>query len=98
MVCNKIIPGERGKSIAKSRLTCAMGAAFGIVLASTSLAPLQLRAQTATATAAPVAAGTSKPNILVIYGDDIGQTNISAYSLGVVGYKRRTPTASPGPA
>src|SRR5262245_44760864 len=30
-----------------------------------------------------------KPNILVIFGDDIGQTNISAYSLGVVGY--RTP-------
>src|SRR5262245_54624741 len=30
-----------------------------------------------------------KPNILVIFGDDIWQTNISAYSLGVVGY--RTP-------
>ncbi|MHB9797437.1 arylsulfatase [Pseudomonas sp. MT3] len=30
-----------------------------------------------------------KPNILVIFGDDIGQTNISAYSQGVVGY--RTP-------
>ena len=30
-----------------------------------------------------------KPNILVIFGDDIGQTNISAYGLGVVGY--RTP-------
>jgi arylsulfatase len=30
-----------------------------------------------------------KPNILVIFGDDIGQTNISAYSFGVVGY--RTP-------
>jgi arylsulfatase A-like enzyme len=32
---------------------------------------------------------TEKPNILVIFGDDIGQTNISAYGLGVVGY--RTP-------
>src|SRR5262245_20563848 len=30
-----------------------------------------------------------KPNILVIFGDDIGQTNISAYSFGVMGY--RTP-------
>src|SRR5262249_41987323 len=30
---------------------------------------------------------TAKPNILVIFGDDIGQTNISAYSFGVVGYK-----------
>jgi arylsulfatase A-like enzyme len=28
-----------------------------------------------------------KPNILVIMGDDVGQTNISAYSFGVVGYK-----------
>jgi arylsulfatase A-like enzyme len=28
-----------------------------------------------------------KPNILVIFGDDIGQTNLSAYSFGVVGYK-----------
>jgi arylsulfatase A-like enzyme len=28
-----------------------------------------------------------KPNILVIFGDDIGQTNVSAYSFGVMGYK-----------
>jgi len=28
-----------------------------------------------------------KPNILVIFGDDIGQTNISAYADGVVGYE-----------
>jgi len=28
-----------------------------------------------------------KPNILVIFGDDVGQTNISAYSFGVLGYK-----------
>jgi arylsulfatase A-like enzyme len=30
-----------------------------------------------------------KPNILVIFGDDVGQTNVSAYSHGVMGY--RTP-------
>ncbi|MGB5894900.1 MAG: arylsulfatase [Ignavibacteriaceae bacterium] len=30
-----------------------------------------------------------KPNILVIWGDDIGQSNISAYSQGMMGY--RTP-------
>jgi arylsulfatase len=29
----------------------------------------------------------SQPNILVIWGDDIGQTNISAYSRGVMGYQ-----------
>ena len=33
------------------------------------------------------AGAADKPNILVIYGDDIGQTNISAYGHGVVGYK-----------
>ena len=33
------------------------------------------------------AGAAEKPNILVIFGDDIGQTNISAYSMGVVGYK-----------
>jgi arylsulfatase len=33
-----------------------------------------------------LAIGQDKPNILVIMGDDIGQTNISAYSMGLVGY------------
>ena len=28
-----------------------------------------------------------KPNILVIWGDDVGQSNISAYTHGMVGYK-----------
>jgi arylsulfatase len=28
-----------------------------------------------------------KPNIVIIWGDDIGQTNISAYSDGLMGYK-----------
>lgn len=34
-------------------------------------------------------ANSSKPNILVIFGDDVGQSNISAYTMGLVGY--RTP-------
>jgi hypothetical protein len=28
-----------------------------------------------------------KPNILVIWGDDIGRDNISAYSMGIMGYQ-----------
>src|SRR6202050_5546565 len=35
---------------------------------------------------APAASG-KKPNILVIMGDDIGQSNLSAYTFGVMGYK-----------
>ncbi len=34
-----------------------------------------------------VIAATDKPNILVMWGDDIGQSNISAYTRGMMGYK-----------
>ena len=37
----------------------------------------------------PAVAQETKPNILVIWGDDIGQSNISAYTMGLMGY--RTP-------
>ena len=32
-------------------------------------------------------AATGKPNIVVIWGDDIGLTDVSAYSLGLMGFK-----------
>src|SRR5216683_5390652 len=35
----------------------------------------------------PPAAGGGKPNILVIFGDDVGVANISAYSNGLMGYE-----------
>ncbi|SHG86854.1 arylsulfatase [Ferrimonas marina] len=34
-----------------------------------------------------VALAADKPNILVVWGDDIGQSNISAYSRGMMGYQ-----------
>lgn len=34
-----------------------------------------------------IALAQKKPNILVIWGDDIGITNVSAYSDGIMGYK-----------
>jgi arylsulfatase len=42
-----------------------------------------------TASADAALAQDSKPNIVVIWGDDIGLTNVSAYSFGLMGY--RTP-------
>ncbi|MGB5728574.1 MAG: arylsulfatase [Thiogranum sp.] len=33
------------------------------------------------------ATAADKPNILVVWGDDVGQSNISAYTHGLVGYK-----------
>jgi arylsulfatase A-like enzyme len=53
-------------------------------LTSSALAQAQQAAPSATAPAAG-----RKPNILFIMGDDIGWFNISAYNLGVMGY--RTP-------
>lgn len=41
------------------------------------------------ALAGAAAAQESPPNILLIWGDDIGWSNVSAYGMGVMGY--RTP-------
>lgn len=46
-------------------------------------------ALTLSASGLALAQDAARPNILVIFGDDIGQTNLSAYSFGVMGY--RTP-------
>jgi arylsulfatase A-like enzyme len=47
------------------------------------------QAQQRPATPAPAPASGRKPNILVIFGDDIGVPQISAYTMGMMGY--RTP-------
>jgi arylsulfatase A-like enzyme len=52
-------------------------------LASNALA----QAQKAAPSAQPSASSGRKPNILVIWGDDIGITNVSAYSGGLMGYE-----------
>ena len=40
-----------------------------------------------TATLASTAWAQDKPNILVIWGDDVGRSNISAYTMGMMGYQ-----------
>jgi arylsulfatase A-like enzyme len=39
------------------------------------------------AEAQPAGSAKKPPNILVIWGDDIGQFNVSAYNMGMMGYK-----------
>jgi len=48
-----------------------------------------LASVTAVGLSLSAASAADKPNILVIWGDDIGQSNISAYTMGLMGY--RTP-------
>ena len=48
-----------------------------LVAAATLTSDARAQAQKAAPAAAPAASG-RKPNILVIFGDDIGQTNVSA--------------------
>jgi len=64
-----------------------------VLLASTTLAAASAlsaaaKVQEAAAQAQPAPFG-KKPNILVIFGDDIGVPQISAYTMGMMGY--RTP-------
>jgi arylsulfatase len=51
--------------------------------------PLLLALGIAGAATGASAAPSGKPNIVIIWGDDIGQTDVSAYSMGLMGF--RTP-------
>lgn len=65
----------------ENNVSCSQGAARNAMLslATTALLP---------GSAAAAQAG-KKPNIVIIWGDDVGQSNISAYTMGMMGY--RTP-------
>jgi arylsulfatase A-like enzyme len=60
------------------------GTTIAAVSALASAAPV--RTAQAQQKQAPAPAAGQKPNILVIFGDDIGISNISAYSHGLMGY------------
>jgi arylsulfatase len=79
---------DEARKIDGSRRRLLLGGTALSVLATTGLgAPVQ-QAQAQAQTPA-AGAGGKKPNILVMFGDDIGQTNVSAYGMGIMGY--RTP-------
>jgi arylsulfatase len=58
----------------------------GLTLNS-GLAMAEPPAPAAKAGASSAPATDKKPNIVIIWGDDIGQSNVSAYTKGVMGYK-----------
>jgi arylsulfatase A-like enzyme len=58
----------------------------GSALSVLSVVGLGTSTEIAQAQQAPPAGG-RKLNILVIFGDDVGQSNISAYTFGLMGYK-----------
>ncbi len=77
---------SRRKLLAGSTALVAAAAAMG----AGAQAAAQSRPAAGAAGAAPATrAGGKPPNILVIFGDDIGQSQISAYTMGLMGY--RTP-------
>ncbi len=67
----KMKPGKKIKNCGKIAAIIVV-----VILAVGTIVPQQANAQTA-----------KKPNILVIFGDDIGQSNISAYTHGLMGYQ-----------
>ncbi len=79
---------SRDKAIATSRRRMLLAgtalATIGTLAAGSSVQQAQ-----AQQTPAPAPGGGRKPNILVIFGDDIGIPQISAYTQGLMGY--RTP-------
>ncbi len=60
----------------KSHMARWKHALVAITLAAPLLAPAAVQAQQS-----------QKPNILIIWGDDIGTFNVSAYNMGMMGYK-----------
>ncbi len=79
---DKTNPGSR----ALSRRNMLVGST---TLAAASALGASAPTRVAQAQAQPAVPSGRRPNILVIFGDDIGQSNISAYTFGLMGY--RTP-------
>jgi len=80
-------PSKKADERALNRRNLLLGTST-LVAATTLTSRAFAQAQQA-APATPTAPSGRKPNILVIFGDDIGQSNISAYTFGLMGY--RTP-------
>ncbi|MCM3869204.1 MAG: arylsulfatase [Pyrinomonadaceae bacterium] len=66
------------------RVVYATVCAMSVLSLCLTTLPVSSRAESPAENAAPQA---KKQNIVIIWGDDIGQSNVSAYSRGVMGYQ-----------
>src|SRR5260370_7859754 len=73
---------------ALNRRNILLGTSTLVAAATLSSGALAQAQKAAPAAPTPAPSG-RRPNILVIFGDDIGQTNVSAYSFALMAY--RTP-------
>src|SRR5262249_11230109 len=90
MITNRIedqSTGTQPRESAVDRRSILLGgtalAAASALVAGNSMQSAQAQAQTQTQTAP----SGQRPNILVLWGDDVGIANVSAYSFGLMGYK-----------
>jgi hypothetical protein len=72
---------------ALSRRNILLGTSTLVAAATLTSGALAQAEKTAPGAATPAASSGRKPNILIIWGDDIGIANISAYSNGLMGYE-----------
>jgi arylsulfatase A-like enzyme len=86
--CDEQRQPETPSQIDLGRRTILMTGASVVALVAAGTAPAKAQEPKPGAVGvAPAASGSGKPNILVIWGDDIGIANISAYSNGLMGYE-----------
>ena len=78
-------PNENDNGLSRRNILLA-GTTFAAASALSAATPAQAQQQSQPRPATPAPAG-GKPNILVIFGDDVGVANISAYSNGLMGYE-----------
>src|SRR6202047_3851000 len=83
------VPSKKADDRALSRRNMLLGTSTLVAAATLTSDALAQAQKAAPAAPAPAAPSGRKPNILVIFGDDIGYWNISAYNRGMMGY--RTP-------
>jgi arylsulfatase A-like enzyme len=86
------VPADRLTDVAFDRRNILLSTASLFAMAAVSRAAAQTPPAPPKSEMGPVApaatqAGAGKPNILVIFGDDVGIANISAYSNGLMGYE-----------